>query len=414
MLTSRTRFAKAALPIVYGVNAYTTTAITIAVMVLAATHGRGGWTVTLALLSRAIPQIALAPLLAPLLDTISPRRIVRISLAVQATLACTCGLIDSTWAALTLLAAISLVGILDGPALLLLAESNQNPGDSENHRVRAFARMDTARLIGSLAGPVSGGALVAWVGPQSVFLGAAAALVLTATLLGLVGNTRSSSAKKPRSWWAQVKETPTALFSGQLQRYALIGLMASVVFTSIYSVAEVLYGLKTLDLSPFWYAILGQFFIFGRIVGSWIGGRITPNFAVRTLVLSTVLMGAGLTLPGLWVSSIAAGIGFGCAGIANAVQVIAIRLIVFKSVAESLRGRALSAIGSLNQAAGLIGMATAGAVVAVASPPGALLLAGGGTLAVALVVSLALRRAAVEVDMDAFVTDEHQERQPAD
>ncbi len=182
------------------------------------------------------------------------------------------------------------------------------------------------------------------------------------------------------TWWQRVKEAPTLLFENPETRAALLGLAAAIIFTSFYAVAEVLYALDVLELDPIGYGILSQCFVIGRLIGAQIGGRVTAESAPRWLILATCIMGAGLLLPGIWHSVIAAGVGFAFAGLANAAQVASIRLIVIGAVPEHVRGRSLSTMGSVNQTAGIVGTAAAALVVAGVGASGTLMLAGIGTL----------------------------------
>lgn len=106
--------------------------------------------------------------------------------------------------------------------------------------------------------------------------------------------------------------------------------------------------------------------------------------AYRWLLIATLLMGVGLIVPGLIHSSVAAGIGFAVAGVANAIQVAAIRLIVVDAVPSEVRGRSLSTMGTVNQTAGVLGTAGAGLALAVLGPAGTLVVAGAGTVLAAV------------------------------
>lgn len=83
-------------------------------------------------------------------------------------------------------------------------------------------------------------------------------------------------------------------------------------------------------------------------------------------------------------SSVAAGIGFAVAGVANAIQVAAIRLIVLDAAPPEVRGRSLSTMGTVNQTAGVLGTAGAGVALAALGPAGTLVVAGAGTVLAAV------------------------------
>ncbi|WP_427884683.1 MFS transporter [Kribbella sp. GL6] len=388
--TVRQLAARFGLPGAYLGTTFANGATMIAVMVTVAGNAGTGWAVSAVLFCQAVPQIALATLAAPLVDRIDPRKIVLISSAAQALIVLGAATHPAVSVLVSMVLLKSIASALDAPALLLLAERvKQKDSDSE---ARSFARMDTARLIGSLLGPLTGGLIVQSLGVAWVLVMDAGVLLVLATLTMLTPSRRPAAEATPQSWWTRVKAAPQLLLTQATPRVAILGLVASIVFTSFYSVAEVLYGLKTLNLPPLGYAVLGQCFIVGRIAGSRLGAHVTGQRAQPWLFMSTLSMGVGLLLPGIVVSPYVAGFGFAVAGFSNAVQVASIRIIVVGSVPENVKGRALSTMGSVNQSAGLIGTTAAAPVLGAVGPAMTLLVAGGGTLVTALLAAVARMR----------------------
>ncbi|WP_405059213.1 MFS transporter [Kribbella sp. NBC_01505] len=389
-MTVRQLAARFGLPGAYLGTTFANGATMIAVMVAVAGEAGTGWAVSAVLICQVVPQIALAALAAPLVDRVDQRKIVLVSSAVQAFVVLGAAAHPVTLVLISMILLKAIASALDAPALLLLAERAKQ--DNDDGGARSFARMDTARLVGSLLGPLTGGLIVQSLGVAWVLVVHAGVLLVLATLTMLTPPQRPAAESTSQSWWTQVKAAPQLLLQQAPTRVAMIGLVASIVFTSFYAVAEVLYGLKTLSLTPLGYAVLGQCFIVGRIVGSRLGARVTDHRARSWLFGSTLSMGLGLLLPGLVVSPYAAGLGFAVAGFSNAVQVASIRFIIVGSVPNALRGRALSTMGSVNQSAGLIGTTAAAPVLGAVGPAATLLVAGAGTLITALLAAGASKR----------------------
>ncbi|WP_402843829.1 MFS transporter [Microbacterium sp. GXS0129] len=390
MLRSRMRrsAAQLALPLAFLVLTFSSGATTLAVMVSLAESEGASWAVPVVVLCFSIPQILLAPLGAPLLDRLGPRTVVLLSTAVQATLLLSAAAFPRQEIIIAMVAMKAAASSLDSAAFLLLADRMPRLSGKET-TARLFARLDTARLIGSLVGPLIGGAVTQYAGVSWVFVIDAGAIALCGVIVLVTPHVQQPTVPAPASWWQRVKEAPTLLARNPATRAALLGLAAAIVFTSFYSVAEVLYALDVLRLDPVGYAILGQCFIVGRLVGAQLGARLTSANALWWLVVATFLMGAGLFLPGVVHNSIVAGVGFVIAGLANAAQVAAIRLVIVGEVPEDARGRSLSTMGSINQTAGVVGTAVAAPALALVGPAGLLVLAGLGTILAATATSLA-------------------------
>ncbi|MBO9624868.1 MAG: MFS transporter [Microbacterium sp.] len=387
------RTARLALPVAFLALTFSSGATMLAVMVTVASGRSAGWAVPVAVLCASVPQIVLAPLAAPLLDRVGPRRVVIASTAAQAALLLTAAAFPIMPVLIGVVAAKSAVSALDGAAFMLLAERASRAEGSDT-AARAFARLDTARLIGSLLGPALGGVVMHLIGVSWVFMIDAVAVGACGIAVFFTPRGDFGTSTAPTTWWQRVREAPALLFQNPTTRVALAGLSTAIVFTSFYAVAEVLYALDVLELDPLGYGVLSLCFVIGRLVGAQAGGRVTVQAAPRLLLAATCVMGMGLLLPGVWHSVIAAGAGFAIAGLANATQVAAIRLIVIGAVPDDLRGRSLSTMASVNQTAGVLGTAAAAPVVAGLGPAGTLVLAGAGTLLVGVTAAAFRSRSA--------------------
>lgn len=378
------------LPLAHLIATVSSSATMLAVMVTAAQGDAASWAVAAVLLSAAVPAIIFAPLAAPLLDKFGPRKVVVVSTMVQAVILLITAAAPTTAVLIAMVAARASVSALDSAALMLLVDRSPR-SNAPDSTARAFARLDTARLIGSLIGPLLGGIAAQSLDLSWLFLAQTATVAILGFVAGWYPQKEWEHVATSSTWWHRVTEAPALLFRNNAARAALSGLILAIVFTSIFSTAQTLYSLNVLDLDPIGIAILTQCFVVGRLLGSRIGARVTTDRASTWLLGATAAMGVGLLLPGLVHSSIVAGIGFAAAGLANAVQVAAIRLVVVSAVPDGTRGRALAAMGSVNQTAGVAGTALAAPILVLVGPAGALTVAGAGTL-LAAILALAMNR----------------------
>ncbi|MGW0182991.1 MFS transporter [Nocardia sp. NPDC003345] len=256
-------------------------------------------------------------------------------------------------------------------------------------------------MTGMLAGPALGGAAVGLLGFSFTMVVDAAATCLLVALLAALRLQRTppeSRGKRP-PWWKQVTEAPALLATDAAIRAAMAALAAAIIFTAIFTVAEVFYVRDTLGATPLLYGVATTAFVIGRLItSSWIAGRIPPGRQAETLVFAGLLMGVGLAGAGLSHSLIGAMAGFAAAGIANSLQVSAISVLISTHVPAEVKGRAFAAMGSFNNAATVLGTILGAPAVAAAGPAGALILAGAGTFAATTLATPVLLRRIREPD----------------
>lgn len=264
----------------------------LAVLVAVAQGESRNWAVPAVLLCVSIPQIALAPFAAPVLDRLGPRPIVVASGAAQVAALVCAAVFPELAVILCVLVFTASISALDSAGMLLLADRAPRETSSET-AARAFARLDTARLLGSFIGPVLGGVALEHLSLSWVFLAEAAAVGVLALTAMFYPQVQWEAAGATATWWHRVKEAPALLFRNRVARVALTGLAAAIVFTSFFSAAQAIYGVETLDLSPIGVAVLAQAFVLGRLLGAHWAGRLTGDVAYRWLLIATLLMGGG-------------------------------------------------------------------------------------------------------------------------
>ncbi|MEV6429698.1 MFS transporter [Nocardia sp. NPDC051463] len=330
------------------------------------------------------PGVLLAPLLAPVVDRVESRRLLTMTLLAQA--AVTLAMAASASLPIAVIIGLGFTGsclsMLNAPAMMLLAE--QADDDSESNPARVYSTLDAARMTGVLVGPVLGGVAVGLLGfSVTMVLDAASTCVLVALMaaLGLRRHPPRQSSQRP-SWWRQVAEAPTLLASDSVVRAAMASLAAAIVFTAIFSVAEVFYVRTTLAASAVMYGLVTTAFVAGRLVTSaWLAPRVPPSRQSRVLVSAGLVMGIGLAGAGLSHSLVGAAAGFTAAGVSNSLQVSAISALISTRVTPEIKGRAFAAMGSLNGGATMLGTLMGAPAVSGFGAAGALIIAGVGTAA---------------------------------
>jgi len=331
------------------------------------------------LVSSACAQIFIAPLLAPLFDRYSARSIAIVATICEVVLL---GIILVVPIAPVLISVSLLSSALAGlsiPALFTIADKYSD----EKNQAETFSTLDTARVVGSFAGPVLGGLLLdIWSLRAAISVEMAANIVTLAILLALRQANpplASEDESKPQGFLARVLEAPALLLRNEQSRAALMSIWAAIIFTSVFSVALVFYAVDVLGAGGVGYAFLMQAFVVGRILGAQRSKTIAPPQALTVLTVCGIIMGISIALAGLLHNLVVAIACFFIAGICNALQVAALRLVITSAVPAEMQPKALSSMGSVNTSAILVGYIIGAPMVTAAGPALALVISGVGT-----------------------------------
>ncbi|RAV32291.1 hypothetical protein DLJ54_04065 [Corynebacterium heidelbergense] len=383
------RPATSPLILAYFVASLTSAMTAVAVSVFAARHGHGAAAVSSILLCNAIANIALVPLVVPIFDGWSPRRVALFASVVDlASLALililpsfpvllVCTVIGSTTA-----------GIM-GPAIYHLV-SLMGPDSGEHAEAKGYARLDTARLLGGLIGPGIGGALFQLGGlGLAVSTEMAATTIMGCCLAVFAPGGRPATAEHggQQSFISRITQAPRLLLQNPASRHAFQIVWSAIIFTSIYNVALVFFALDTLRAGGITFAVLTQAFMVGRLLGARVASRLDGQHAARVLTTGGIVMGLALLAVGFGRNLSASIALLFVAGICNSGQVSALRLTVSSAVPAAVRPKAFSTMGSTNSAAMLIGYALGGPVVNCLGAANAFVLSGCGTAALTAVFS---------------------------
>lgn len=355
------------------------TMTSVAISLHFAANDGGAALISAILVSSACAQIFIAPLLAPLFDRYSAR-----SIAIAATICevVLLGIILVVPIAPVLIGVSLLSSALAGlsiPALFTIADEYSD----EKNQAETFSMLDTARLVGSFAGPALGGLLLdIWSLRTAISVEIAANLVALVVILALRHANpplEGEDESKPQSVLARVLEAPALLLRNEQSRAALMSIWAAIIFTSVFSVALVFYAVDVLEAGGLGYAFLMQAFVVGRILGARRSRTIAPPRALAVLTVCGIIMGISIALTGILHNLVVAIACFFIAGICNALQVAALRLVITSAVPAELQPKALSSMDSVNTSAMLVGYIIGAPIVTAVGPALALVISGSGT-----------------------------------
>ncbi|MET7299859.1 MFS transporter [Embleya sp. NPDC005575] len=359
-------------------------------------QGRSGAVISALVIGSVLPIVVVGPLAGPLLDRVESGRLVVAVTALQAVVALGLALTRDVVATIALLALLGAGLAVVSPTLQLLVP--EIVGDADT--TRGFARLETFRSVGNVAGPALAGVLVAGVGDRAVLLGNAGSFAVVAGVFLVLRIRREPAAAGDArlGWLGQVRQGVDVLGGDRLLRVAIPALATAIVFTAMMNVARVFFIRDDLGASDAGYGWLVTGHTVGMLLAAaFLAARIPLAWQPRVLAGAGVMMGGALfgsaTVP-VFAFAFAA---FVLTGVANALQNLAIRNLIHARVPRESRGRAFASSSAALNGANLTGTALAGPAATSLGGAGALQLAGVGTLLVSLAAApILLRQQPVE------------------
>ncbi|MBP3088189.1 MFS transporter [Corynebacterium sp. sy017] len=303
----------------------------IGVSVHFATTGASAGVVSGTLIASACASIFVAPFLAPVFDKFSIRTVAIGSIIGEIVVLVTLVLFLRP---VVLIAGTLVSSALAGvsiPAIFSLTEKLA----PDLAAAQVFSRLDTARLVGGFVGSAAGGVVVERVSLSGAFLAEIVVNLCVIVVLCVVGAPRVGDDEQcqgaggdQRSFWRRLVEAPSLLLRHRQARVALQSIWVAIIFTSVYNVALVFFALNELHAGGLGYAVLGQGFVVGRIVGARLSSRVREGNAFVVLIVGGVVMGVAIAGVGVGRSVIVGVVCALVAGVCNAVQVGALRLLM--------------------------------------------------------------------------------------
>ncbi|MGW5114401.1 MFS transporter [Streptomyces noursei] len=353
---------------------------------------QSGWVISTLVIASVVPVVVVGPLVAPLVDRVESRRLIVIATALQTLVAAGLAMTRNVAVTIGLLILLGVGLALVSPALQLLVP--QLIGDEQ--AARGYARLETFRTGGNIAGPALAGLLVAqFDGRLALLINAATFAVMTVAFLLLpVRRDPVSDGSTGKGWLAQAYQGIGVLAGDRLLRTAIGTLACAIIFTAMLNVARVFFIRDDLHASDAGYGWLVTAHTIGMLLASvLLAGRIPLRWQPRVLVCAGGLMGTALFVSASVPVFTIAMLAFVLTGMANSLQGLAIRNLIHDRVPPEARGRAFASSGAALNSANLTGTALGGPAASLMGGAGALELAGVGTLAASLVAVPVLVRA---------------------
>ncbi|MFE2864810.1 MFS transporter [Embleya sp. NPDC059259] len=353
-------------------------------------QGRSGVVISALVIASVLPIVVVGPLAGPLPDRVESGRLVVTVTGLQAAVALGLAFTTDVVATIVLLALLGAGLAVVSPTLQLLVP--EIVGDADT--TRGFARLETFRSVGNVAGPALAGVLVAVVGDRAVLLGNAGSFAVVAAVFVVLRIRREPAAGDARlGWLGQVRQGVGVLGGDRLLRVAIPALATAIVFTAMLNVARVFFIRDDLGASDAGYGWLVTGHTVGMLLAAaFLAARIPLAWQPRVLAGAGAMMGGALfvsaTVPILAVAFVA----FVLTGVANTLQNLAIRNLIHARVPRETRGRAFASSSAALNAANLTGTALGGPTATSLGGAGALQLAGAGTLLASLAAAPVLFR----------------------
>jgi len=249
---------------------------------------------------------------------------------------------------------------------------------------RANARVETARNVGYLVGPLAGAGLVAlWsVGAALAFdAGTFVAIGLGAAMLttrrpGSAGSGR----ERPRA-----RDGIGLLTRDPILRITTAVLVGSLVAMSMSISADAFFVRQTLHTGPIGLGLLLSAWMVGMVLGSLVAApRVAGGALAIAALLGTVVQGTGkLGAAAIAVLPVAL-VLYAVGGAGHGVKNVAARALIHDRVAPAAHGRAFATYAALRNCAELTALAIGGIMVDTIGARGTLLVAGAATAAIGL------------------------------
>ncbi|MFD1951661.1 MFS transporter [Sphingomonas arantia] len=228
---------------------------------------------------------------------------------------------------------------------------------------RANAVQEFVRSGGMLAGPVAGGALVAWGGTANALLiDAASFALLGAVVLG-------SGVRRPVEPTGGEARTLLSEYLPILRNRritVMVGALTIGVYaTAIADVAFVFLVTVSLAAGPTAFGLLTACWAGGMMVGAGLAGTVSMDRPASIAFVSITVMGATMLAIGVAGTTMVAGlmlvgIAFVIGGGANSAHNVAVRTMLQQEAPPGARGKVAAIYGAATSTASILGYMTGG------------------------------------------------------
>jgi predicted MFS family arabinose efflux permease len=259
---------------------------------------------------------------------------------------------------------LSIVGTVIGTAFRpAQAALVPNLARSPEELTAANVTATTIESVGIFVGPALGGVLVATTSVSVTFLVAAALLLWSATLVGLVREPARESTDETEEAGGFMREGVAGfrVIVADRRLRVLTGLFAVQTFVDgALGVLVVVLAIETLDLGASGVGLLNSSLGIGGIVGGVVAAMLVARSKLGTdLGLGLLLWGAPLLLVGLWPEAWVAFAAFALVGVGNTIVDVAGDTLLQRAVPDAVLARAFAAMESVTLVAVALGSVAA-------------------------------------------------------
>jgi MFS family permease len=351
--------------------------------------GSAAW-VSVLLIAEFAPLVVAGLLLGPLLDRLPRRGVLIASDVVRAGLFCVLPFTTEALQIVLLALAAGAATSLFRPAVYAGVPSLLE-GDEELPQANGL--LQTAENVTLALGPLLGGLLVAWTGPDVAYFVNAGSFAASALLIVRIRRSLDTDTGASEGHWHDLVAGLALLRDSPSLRAVTVTWSIVMLGSAGVSVAEVVLAKEVFDAGDAGYGLMLSAMGVGLVGGGFLaGGRLGEHGARRLYTGAIALMALGIgavaASPNVWVAAgllVVAGFGNGAALVCNAV-------LIQRGVPDRLRGRAFTLAMSSSYAALGLGMIGAGPLTAAVGARGVWGIAAG-LLAVAVPAALVLTRA---------------------
>ena len=354
---------------------------------------RSPWAISLVLLADFVPAMLAGPLFGALADR-WPRRLCSVgSLLVSAGAFAGIAVVHS-FAATVLLALLAgaATGLYLPTALAALPTlvSRETLG-------AATSLFGAIRNAGQLVGPGIAAVALTFTTPDVLVGVIAGIFVLAAAATWTVRFAepeRAPDAPVGTALLADMREGLATTMHSPALRTIVLATAAAFLFIGMLNVAELLLAKQVLHAGSVGFSVLVAVFGVGILAGSLAGSRRggLPEYKRRYLG-GIIGFGLALAVAGAAPNLPIAALAFAVCGFANGVFLVHQRLLIQIAVPNRLLGRVFGVVDTATAWGFAVAFVTAGGLIVALGVRGLLELAAGGTVAVGVLATIALRRA---------------------
>jgi MFS family permease len=321
-------------------------------------RSHAGWAVATVFLAVTVPIVLLAPAAGLLLDKVRPKPVLTAAAAAAACVMLALIRVTGIPGTLALAGGLGACAAVLQPGLGAIVPRLAPP----DRITRANSYLQAATWGGMTAGPLAAGLLSAAGGTRLALLGNAVTYALGAAglaLLKIADAGRAAHDGGDERMRAQIRAGLGYLRTDHTARLLIIVVGVMVAFAYLAVVAEVVLAQGVFHAGTGGYSVLVASWTAGMILGTLAAGWLPRQWLVRAALAATIVTGLGISLaglaPALWLSAIAYGIG----GMADGVEVLAVRSYLNYNAPEALAGRVFALYSAVMFGAASAGMAAA-------------------------------------------------------